>query len=79
MSEWKEESAKRRDFRSSKDGPESTGSKKRKKNKKKWCKGKVGEEHEFERHEHKHSILARAYLLMKCKKCGREEWARIVK
>jgi hypothetical protein len=47
-SEWKQGSIERRDFRSSKSGPE-VARKKSKKDTKKWCKGKVGVEHQLNR------------------------------
>ncbi len=73
MSDWKEDSKKRRDFRASKDGPESTGPKKRKKDKKRWCKGKVGVEHNYVLHK-TFNLFSRKHKINKCTNCGREEW-----
>jgi hypothetical protein len=48
--------------------------KKKGKNKKRWCKGKVGREHAYEAVPYKRAwMLSDAYLIDKCSKCGREE------
>jgi hypothetical protein len=52
----------------------STGSKKR--NTKKWCKGKVGVEHKYEKCVRCWHIGAKIFKMThdRCTQCGREEW-----
>jgi len=44
---WQSDSNRLKDFRSSKDGPEVTAGPRRKKDTNRWCKGKVGREHDY--------------------------------
>ena len=69
MSEWKESSVARRDFRSGRNEPEvpKRGGLKRKKDTKRWCRGKVGKEHNL--------FHFKWYAWMhvdKCRECGKE-------
>jgi len=75
---WHASSVIRRDFRSSKEPPEVTGSARQKKNRSKWCKGKVGIEHNyvdvpFEQQKYKN--ISRCKEIW-CEKCHRRryEW-----
>lgn len=45
----------------------------RKKNGKKWCRGKVGREHTFVKHRES-KFFNRSYVVMKCSVCGKEKW-----
>lgn len=69
MSERKEDANARRDFRSGRNEPEipKRGGIKRKKDTKRWCRGKVGREHEpfhFKRHAYYHVDV--------CRVCGKQ-------
>jgi hypothetical protein len=68
MSDWKEESIKRRDFRHVHGEPEVPRSR-AKKDTKRWCKGKIGR-------EHKPSCVARKYFyVLECSVCGKHiDW-----
>jgi hypothetical protein len=71
---WKASSLKRRDFRHTHDGPEVPKHGNKKKNTKKWCKGKVGKEHDMEIGviARSYSSLSGAFVVDKCKGCGKE-------
>jgi len=47
-SDWKERSIERRDFRSTRNGPEVTGKPRKRKDTKQWCKGVEGRKHVLE-------------------------------
>ena len=66
---WKASGIKRRDFRSAHDAPEvpRRSGPKRKKNTKKWCRGREGKEHTIVRFEKN-----KYYSVDKCSVCGKE-------
>jgi len=74
MSDWKEQAAKRRDKRNIKE-PETNKPQPSKKDTRKWCKGKVGKEHQMKviRYSdiHKWSLNKKAKILF-CSVCGKE-------
>lgn len=69
---WNASSIKHRDARHSHDGPE-INTKKKKKDTKKWCKGKVGREHEYTTVDSKRfRNTVSMFQVDKCSKCGKE-------
>jgi hypothetical protein len=79
MSEWKESGIKRRDFRSIRNGPE-TPPHRSKKNTAKWCRGKVGKEHDWHEVIWYPSYLwhdrAPRYVQDVCSLCGKRKGFR---
>lgn len=73
MSEWKEEANKRREFRQSKSDPEVPQHKGKRKNTKKWCKGKVGVEHSFLPVLKEFTYMS--IRISRCENCGKEKWS----
>ena len=69
-SSWKSSSIKRRDFRHDPSQPQRTKFS-RKKDTKKWCKGRVGEVHELELKEST-TFLMWAWDYYKCTRCGKK-------
>lgn len=67
MSDWTESANKRRDARHTK-GPERSRPKPAKKDTKKWCRGKVGVEHEPKCMQGRFP----EYRILACVKCGKE-------
>lgn len=72
MSEWDKNSADRRDFRNSKDGPEVI--KHRRKRNKKQCKKNQNKEHEFETTEVYIVGTKIRWIELKCVHCGKIEF-----
>lgn len=73
MSDWKQDAAKRRDARNSKDTVRPKGGSKR--DTKRWCKGKVGVEHTpkcFDYAEVKRGPWLKGWKLLACTECGKE-------
>jgi hypothetical protein len=68
-SSWKASGIQRRDFRSTKNGPEIPKGSKRKKNTKKWCKGIEGREHKVIHWVEKNRWGS---YVDKCENCGKE-------
>ena len=70
---WQARSNKRRDFRHTHDGPETSRHRGKRKNTKKWCKGKVGVKHDFKptpwRVPGGYSDM---FIVDRCDNCGRE-------
>jgi hypothetical protein len=72
LGNWREGGLILREFRASKDGPEVITKNKRK-NTRRWCKGKAGVNHVF---KVKHSHWARFCFCMDvCENCGKEVYA----
>ena len=75
MSEWKEEAAQRRDARNIK-SPEAAKPVPAKKDKKRWCRGKVGVEHQPVCRNYVDikgaADYAKAWKLLVCTECGKE-------
>jgi hypothetical protein len=79
MSEWKKEAAKRRDERASKNDPCNKVAKGKKKDTKKWCRGKVGIEHqpvcytyaEYKNDPDQYKIF-KDWRVLACKICNKE-------
>jgi hypothetical protein len=83
MSEWKENSAKRREFRNSHNGPEIPRPSRRKKDTKHWCRGVVGRNHDFwrtmdhwaARIDFSHwSRRHEPYKIYRCSVCSKVVW-----
>jgi len=82
MSNWKQDANKRRDNRQSKDNDEPKRVAKKRKNTKRWCKGKEGQEHTFvcmtyaeAKHPPKDDIMGKVckrYRFLVCTTCGKE-------
>lgn len=76
MSEWKKSAADRRDARNLKEETsEPSGKSRKKKNTKKWCKGKEGVEHKpicKKYNEVKLTNLFEDWRLLVCSECGKE-------
>lgn len=78
---WKETAAERRDTRNAKDEPVSreeaktVSGKRNRKDRKRWCKGKEGVEHEFEcsRYTSESSAAFNAWRVLACRKCGKRK------
>jgi hypothetical protein len=66
-SNWAYGGVRRRDERHTHEGQE-VPTHNKKKNTKRWCKGKVGREHKFE------LVQQRFWTLHKCSVCGKQEW-----
>ena len=73
---WKASGVIRRDFRRSHDGPEVIRSRNKRKNLKRWCRGKEGKEHDFvvvpKRYEYSW-FTSTKYV---CTVCGKLEWRK---
>lgn len=63
---WKAGGVKRRDFRHTHDGPETPRHVGRRKNGKRWCRGKLGREH-----TPIHRVKQYGYAVDECSVCGR--------
>ena len=70
---WKAGGVIRRDFRATKDGPEvPKPGKNKRKNLKRWCRGKEGKEHKWIIIRREFSFGANVFLHDKCSECGKE-------
>lgn len=78
MSEWKQAAARRRDERNAKPDDAPTPGASERKNTKRWCRGKIGVEHQAEcrgYNETKRQGLARhsnSWRVLVCSECGKE-------
>jgi hypothetical protein len=75
MSEWKQEAAARRDFRAAAGGEEDTKPSPSSKNRRLWCRGKVGQSHDyqFERTLDLFGVLKPVHIF-RCSQCGRKNY-----
>jgi hypothetical protein len=71
---WHYSGIKRRDFKHDASGPEIIRPIVRK-NTKKWCKGKVGKEHDYKPKSH-WMFFGSIYIMFKCLICGKERYER---
>ena len=76
MSEWQESANRRRAFRQGGHEPEPDPERKwrGKKNRARWCKGRVGVSHDFMREDRPRFGGRLRVYIDKCRSCGREVW-----
>ena len=76
MSERKKQATERRDFRQTKGNPEVAPKKGKKKNTNRWCKGKVGKEHDYSVNDDL-KVGTITFKRKKCSQCSKVKWAKM--
>lgn len=76
MDDWKARAIKRRDFRHTHDDPPERNRRAGRRSRRKWCKGKPGVEHVWEKQNYgaKWGLGNHRYMIDRCTACGKWKW-----
>lgn len=75
LTKWSQSGVQRRDRRATHDDPPERALSRRKKDTKRWCRGKVGQEHDYVHWYTKtYSFFNRTYTVYRCSRCRKKHY-----